>query len=224
MDPPGARQAFASFDAPKTLTDIGLQDQEHKVKFYRLRALPGVEPRIETDAPVVRTMLRFTGISDFCEFARRYGLELRYEGNSAHVREVAKYFGFQAQYVRRKEGEPNRIFLRGDVDWNVSPHRGEWAEFNNIKTWWRMADSSMIDHLPFVCDSRYLGCKACGLCATLDGTEPGGASPIMAEYGFEPVPFSRTFVERKKFRETRGPTTSRELRSVLSPKISSVTS
>lgn len=198
MNPRTNHQAFAPFNEPKTLSNIGLAEEEDKVKFYRLRVLPGVEPRFETDAPIVYTILRFKGIQDFCEFARRYELELRYEGSDAYAREVARYFGFKTLSVKCKEGEPNRVFISGDVDWNVSPNRGEWVEFNNIKSWWRMADPSMVDHLPFVCDTRYLGCKACGLCATLDGTEPGGINPIMAEYGFEPIPFSRTYLEKKK--------------------------
>lgn len=196
MTPPNSKKAFASFNSPKTLSQISLRDQESKVKFYRLRILPTVEPRLETDAPVVNTMIRFPSVSDACEFAIKYKLNFKYEGSDAHHRAIVNYFGLDEQRV---VGRPNRILIGTNAKWNNSQYTGEMSEFLSIGSYWRMSGPHQVEHLPFVCDARKLGCKACGLCATLDGTEPGNVSPIMEPYGLVPIPYSRTYVEKAKF-------------------------
>jgi hypothetical protein len=203
MDAQLPKYRFATFDSPKTLSDIGLEDQESKVKFYRLRDLPTIQPSLETDLPVVHTMMRFNGVQNICEFARRYGLDLRYEGDSVYQRTVVQLFGFEGEYVK---GSKNRVFLSTDADWNVSPFRGEETVLESFGgSWWRMRSAEDVNHLPWVCDARKLNCKGCGLCATLDATEPDGESPIMAEHDLHPIPYSRTYVEVPKKRAQRNP-------------------
>jgi len=72
MGKPGERPR--DFFHPQSLSDIGLGSYEDIIKFYRLRALPTVAPRFETDAPVVVTQMRFKGLDHAIEFCRRYGL------------------------------------------------------------------------------------------------------------------------------------------------------
>jgi hypothetical protein len=194
MTPSNPRHNFANFLEPATLTDIGRADQEHKVKFYRVRCLPTVVPRIETDKPVVYTVMRFNGIWNACEFARRYGMELRYESADGYRLAVVEKFGFEATRVPGLKRARTSIRLRGDQR-NSYPSADEWSVLETADSWLRVADKRQLGHLPYVCDRSGHDCKACGLCATLDGTEPDNTSPIMLEHGFAPVPFSSSYIE-----------------------------
>jgi hypothetical protein len=202
MTPKVPGHDVSNFLEPKGLAQIGLADEEHKVKFYRLRALPTIEPPLPpVSAPIVHTILRFKGIADVCEFARKYGLELRYEGDDPYQRAVVRGFGFDEQRVT---GAPNRLFLRGADVPNDSPHKDEWSELVSYDAFWRVASKEQLSHLPFVCDRTGEDCKACGLCATLDGTEPGDKSPIMAAHGYLPMPYAEHFVDIPKSRSNPG--------------------
>jgi hypothetical protein len=171
------KRGDGDFLSPLTLTNIGLGEHEGLVKFYRLRALPTIQGRLETDAPVVITQMRFLGAAAIFEFARKYGL--RCEIQTQHGSDGAK----DAQYYESKHrGLVQLIERRGPTairmwdprrsDDNVSPNRGEPSEFRISHSWYRVAPGQF-PHQPWVCDRAHQSCKACGLCATLDGTQKG---------------------------------------------------
>jgi hypothetical protein len=204
MAPEAPRYMFGNFLEPATLTTIGKADQEHKVKFYRLRCLPTVIPRLETNRPVVHTVMRFNGVWNACEFARRYGMEMRFESSDGFRLAVVDNFGFEAKRV--SGSSRHRVFMRlADRSKNACDCRDEWSELETVDSWMRVTDKRQMDHLPFVCDRSSGDCKACGLCATLDGTEPNDTNPVMLERGFAPVPFTSGYIEDPKGGPKRNP-------------------
>lgn len=203
MDPPSSGAAIADFMHPQTFSKIGLEEHEGKVKFYRLRSLATVIPRIKTDSPVVHTMMRFHGLWGVCEFARRYGMELRVESSDGFRVAVAKKFGFDATKVK-KGG--TRAFVRDLSDDNTYENKSEESELVMRGGYYR-ASLDQVGHLKYVCDRIGKGCKGCGLCATLDGQYPGDVNPAMAEHGLLPTPFKGGYVDtmapkakRRRFR------------------------
>jgi hypothetical protein len=204
MKAPSSKLGFASFLEPKTLSDIGLEEHESKVKFYRLRCLPTIVPRIETDRPVVHTVVRFVGVWNACEFARRYGIDLRVESADAFHVAVTEKFGFKAQKLPEKSRM--RIFMRLDDEGkNTSSRRNEESILSTQFSWLRPTSKKQLSVLPYVCDRSGKDCKGCGLCATLDGTERDNINPVMKKYGLVPVPFISGYVESPPGRAKRNP-------------------
>lgn len=191
MDPPSAAAGFANFLDPYTLSDAGFSEYEDKIKFYRLRTLPTVVPRIETDKPVVHTMMRFRALWHACEFARAYGMEMEVESSDAMRVAVAEWFEFPVKKLR-SGGTRFRMRLRSEH--NDYDNQDEWSYFETEKGWYR-AKTGQFDHLKYVCDRTHKDCKGCGLCATLDAQYQDDVNPIMEAYGFRPKPYEGGYVE-----------------------------
>lgn len=171
------------FFHPESLSDIGLASYEDVIKFYRLRALPTVAPRFETDAPVVVTQMRFKGLDHTLEFCRRYGLDCEVHTPLTKAGNVPTSIN-QAVAPFAREGFPVKIIVDKDLPakqvhiWtpknhplNVSPHAGEKSVFMWEDSFFRNIHPEAFDYEDYVCDRRHESCKACGLCASLDGTQ-----------------------------------------------------
>lgn len=127
---------------------------EANVKWYRLRGLPTIMPHIETDRPVVVTKMRFKSEAHIREFARRYDLICEKRKVTLEGRNKTQYT------LRTKPGDPR----------NASPHAGEPTTFESLASWFRPLD--YFEDAKYVCDRVSGSCASCGLCCTLDGTQP----------------------------------------------------
>ena len=180
-----AKDKAMDFYNPKTLTEIGLGHMEKTIKFYRLRAVPSIMPRLETDRPVVITQLRFKGIQGGIEFARRYGVEAKvlcgtgfYHVDgvtpSAGAEREFRHWWDRAKFVPDMSIKGRRLLLRsrpsGD-DRNTSKHAGKWSLYAPIRNWYRPVSTAYLDNEDWVCDRSTGSCANCGLCCSLDGTQ-----------------------------------------------------
>lgn len=183
------------FLTPKTFTDVGYPQLEEKVKFYRLRAIPTIIPRIETDQPVVITQLRFRTLFDAAAWAQRYRIDCRIEGTL--TQKNAALLEQTGAKVKIRNGHSTRLYLRTKDRRNASDFSGEWSIYGFEDAWWRpdlnvqawdWNDSSGLTD--FVCDRIHKACEACGLCANLDGTVRGWHNRLNLVDG-ETVPLVR---------------------------------
>jgi hypothetical protein len=175
------------FFHPLTVTDIGLPELEKKIKFYRLRALPTILPRLETDRPVVITQMRFRGFDNMAEFARRYGLEMeihtrRGPSTKKHpdgvMRKVDKLtrdnFGDLFTIIPHDEQGENEAWIRTPPAEgqrrNAHENAGDWSVYVYEDGWIRPQNLAQYNYADYVCDRIHGGCSHCGLCASLDGT------------------------------------------------------
>jgi hypothetical protein len=160
---------------PLSLTDVGLQDCEERIKFYRLRCLPTIQGRWvnEPQAPVVITKMRFLSMAYLCEFAQRYRLNIEVTCPTNSGVKQALQFG-----VIAKRGPQTKVLLwsKKNDQRNASPRAGEASEFFQYMS--QLRPIGEFAEYPWVCDRYGGGCGMCGLCASLDGTEPGNANPL----------------------------------------------
>jgi hypothetical protein len=166
---------------PITLEQAGLKGYESVIKFYRERAVPTVRGRVRTDRPVVVTQMRFNGIAHACEFARRYKLNIEvlvpeHQWSKTglppgRIRDIVDVFGTPVYSDPKGSATRVRIWSNKGDRRNTSQHRGEASEYVWYDGFLRVADLSPYDADPYVCDRAHGGCKDCGLCATLDGTQ-----------------------------------------------------
>lgn len=179
-----------------TLSEIGLQGLEDVIKFYRLRALPTIWPYVngqrpdgDFDLPIVTTQMRFKGLDHALEFARRYKLEsevhvpaYRYENNKlpALIANKVNPFKRTTRIIKDHDVHAPRVYIRtkkGDKR-NASPHAGDWSVYEFWSSFYRVVETERYDVFPYVCDRLHGGCKDCGLCASLDGTERDWTNPL----------------------------------------------
>lgn len=175
------------FFHPKSVTDIGLPPLEDKIKFYRLRAFPTIVPHFESANPIVITQMRFKGLNQICEFARRYRLKLELHIPKVHWAKKEKRLLasapineglIRAQFpfvkIVKSKGYFTEALLSTDPDdeRNASPHSGKPTHFRFDANWYRPDDTYLFEDQPYVCDRLRGGCSFCGLCASLDGTGP----------------------------------------------------
>lgn len=185
-----AEDKARDFLHPEALTDIGLGDYEDIIKFYRLRALPTIQPRFEVDAPVVITQMRLKGLDHALEFCRRYRFEceirtpLTKKGNvPPSVNQAVAPFarlGFPIKIVVDKDLPAKQVYIwtKKNHPLNISPHAGEASIFMWQDSFFRNIQPGAFDHEDWVCDRVHGSCEHCGLCASLDGTETGLANPL----------------------------------------------
>lgn len=202
-----AAEKARDFLHPETLEMAGFRGYEDIIKFYRLRALPTVRGPVETDRPVVVTQMRFKSMAHGLEFCRRYGLEReilvprkQWSATGMPPKKVMEssdrfdvpMFSYEGNAVRL------RIWSRKGDKRNFSPYAGEASEYVSEYMWHdsflRVMNVEAYDADPWVCDRAHQGCKACGLCASLDGTEPGDANPLNM-YPPVPGPEGATYLE-----------------------------
>lgn len=159
------KQGPMDFLHPKTLTDIGFGEFENIIKFYRLRTLPTYIPRLKTDKPVVATQLRFKSIDSCILWCQKYKFDLELAGDiNKSAKTLAEEYGVKIQKAKM-------------ISAVIRSRTGlfEPAEFNWRKSaLWPTYDVDM----PFVCNREDGACAACGLCATLDGTEKDNRNPL----------------------------------------------
>jgi len=159
-----------SFLDPRTVDSFeGFGGLERQIKFYRLRALPTIAGRLETDIPVVMTQMRFLALPNALEFCRKYGITA-----VARIRSKKDVKTCQAFGVRFEEAgpdEPVSLRLRYNGRDNASPRRGE-ETIMQIESGFYRSSPDQWDHYPYVCDRVHGSCVACGLCASLDATQP----------------------------------------------------
>ena len=183
----GSKDRPWHFFAPVRLRDIKPQYEEYEqnIKFYRVRALPTIQPDVSAfgDVPVVYTVLRFKTVMQTLEFAAKYGLDAECAVKSRKDMLVCDWYG--VPYTEAAEGEPTVVALKSDDPLNASPNRGKWTLLHYSGNFFR-AGKEQMGNLQYVCDRASKSCKACGLCATLDGTEPGWQNPVLAELGLVP--------------------------------------
>lgn len=154
--------------------DIGLEELEQTIKFYRLRALATVRGPLpdDIDNPVVITMMRFKGFDNVCEFARRYNLILEFYVSSiskipAYVLRDFKNFKVN---INPKQGKSVITFrTKRDDPRNFSRYAGEESSFEYIRSYFRPLDIDAFNDDPHVCDRLHGNYTHCGLCASLDG-------------------------------------------------------
>jgi hypothetical protein len=181
------------FYNPTLVEDINPAFRPYKdnVKFYRIRALPTIQPHVEKFAghPVVYTVLRFKTVQQSLEFARKYNIETVVRTHSKQDRFVTQFYanlpGTKISFEEPKEDERSHIMMRDKRKVNGSPNRGQWSLLYNEKNFFR-AGKEQMDDMDYVCDRASKSCKACGLCATLDGTEPDWQNPRLAALGIVP--------------------------------------
>jgi len=163
---------------------------EQNIKFYRVRALPTIQPHVDKFAghPVVYTVIRFKTIAQSLEFARKYDIECECIVKSKKDKVVCDYYGVPCRIA--DEGEPSMVRMRSNDPLNGSPRRGQWTELTYSGNFFRAGKSQMGD-MQFVCDRASQSCKACGLCATLDGTVEGWANPRLAQVGLVPKEYGK---------------------------------
>jgi hypothetical protein len=184
----------ADFLNPLSLSDIDLADYEDLIKFYRLRVCPTIWPDPHTDRPVVCTVLRFKGLGLLLEFARRYKLHAEVLTNSPAAKKEAAIFEVPVSPARSDGRTRARIWTDKDDDRNDSEYAGEASEYIWEGSFMRPENKELLDEWPYVCDRLSHSCKACGLCATVDGTDAGGVSGVMAEYGLFPESWQTGYV------------------------------
>jgi hypothetical protein len=165
------------FFTPKTLADLRLDDSN--VKFYRLRAIPTIIPHLETDKPVVVTQLRFRTLYDMAAWAKRYRVNCEIVGDLTSKQ--VKFLHDLGANVTVKKGVKKFAKLwtaKGDKR-NVADRAGEASVYEFEDAWWRPAldqvkfEKESTGLTKYVCDRVHQGCSACGLCASLDGTQSG---------------------------------------------------
>ncbi len=179
---------------PLSLTEIGLDDCENRVKFYRLRVCPTIWAEPHTDKPVVCTVLRFKGLSLLFEFARRYKFYVEVQTNSPSAKKDAAIFNVPVTPAQADGKTRAYLWTDANDSRNNSPYAGEKSEYIWEGSFMRPTNKDLLDYWPYVCDRLSHSCKACGLCATVDGTEPYGVSSIMAEYGMLPDSWETGYV------------------------------
>lgn len=162
------------FFNPHTLTDVNKADLEYKVKFYRLRSIQTIIPRINTDKPIVLTPIRFKSLISAAAWCTKYNIECEIYANLTKAElEILETLDVT---IYSKRGNNNLFRIRSDNSKNISSNAGEWTNFIFKDSWWRqqfnleLREDSAIDN--YICDRANLKCKGCGLCATLDGTKP----------------------------------------------------
>lgn len=169
-------RAPGDFLDPLTIVDRGLPASlEQQVKFYRLRALPTIQGRLETSVPVVITQFRLLGLPNALEFCRKYGIDIVPRIRSTRDRKACAAFGVAPVIVGKTE--PCALHLRYNGSDNVSAKRGA-ATIMRFEAGYYRSSPDQWDHLPYVCDRTHWSCVACGLCASLDGTQPGGVNQL----------------------------------------------
>jgi hypothetical protein len=172
--------------------DPSYEQYEANIKFYRVRGLPTIQPDVSKfdgpdvpkhlRKPVVYTVLRFKTVAQTLEFARKYDIEADVITKSVQDKVVCDYYGVRNRMA--EEGEAGQISLRSDSPLNASPNRGEWTILHYYSNFYR-AGKEQMGEMEFVCDRASMSCKACGLCAMLDATEPNWENPYLAELGFK---------------------------------------
>ena len=193
------------FMSPTTLSNLGLGDFEGAIKFYRLRAISTIWPYLtvgsekvpahvmSADIPIVVTQMRFKSLANICEFARKYGLhiEVGCQKGSANQK-VLKAFKLESAWYLSPYLIVRLWTDKKSVD-NASPYAGEAAVFHYSGSFLRPTEfqDDSWPEFPFVCDRAYGGCGACGLCATLDGTQEGWDNALNP---YRPVPYARGYV------------------------------
>jgi hypothetical protein len=70
---------------------------------------------------------------------------------------------------------------------------------------YRPLNKELLDYWPYVCDREDHSCKGCGLCATVDGTDAGGVSGVMGEYGLFPDAWQTGYVMKQGAPDPRDP-------------------
>lgn len=180
------------FFKPARISDIRKEfaPYEQNIKFYRVRALPTIQPDVSKfdGQPVVYTVLRFKTVAQTLEWAAKYGIEARCVVKNRKDEVVCDYYG--VDYRLAKEKEPSLIQLRSNHKLNASPRKGEWTNLFFQGNFFRAGKKQMTD-MQFVCDRASQSCKACGLCATLDGTEPDWTNPRLGQIGLKPKEYSK---------------------------------
>ncbi len=183
-----------NFFSPATFTSVGKPELEDKVKFYRLRAIQTIIPNIETDKPVVLTPIRFKSLIAAAAWAKRYSLSFTVE---ARLPEKELVILKSLNAIISEPKSSHNIFKLHSLPEdkrNVSCFRGQQTTFRFHAGWWRqqldssLSESSNIDN--FICDRAGKKCKACGLCAMLDGTQPGWHNKLNIVNG-KPFPIKR---------------------------------
>jgi hypothetical protein len=171
---------------PIGVGELGLGQLESVMKFYRLRALPTIRGRFETDLPVVITQMRFKGIEHIAEFARRYKLHMEIRLPSKHYRldgdvrasalSTTMQEDFSRYYKTAEAPELGRkeviLWTDKDDDRNDSQFAGEASVFYWEDSFWRQANTDAYNDDDYVCDRIHGGCSHCGLCASLNGQGP----------------------------------------------------
>jgi len=198
------------FMSPQSLHDIELPGLQTILKWYRLRVLPTVRPRFETDLPVVGTVLRFRGSFDAVAFARKYGFGIEVETGDRRVAAGLRLIDFEPIF---RPG-PTIIKIWDNSDENDSDLAGEASYFYRSRSFYR-ADNEPLADFPWVCDRSGFGCQACGLCASLDGTYPGAVNPLNP---IEPIPYQMGYimpVDKPKALENPAETGDSVFRSIL---------
>jgi len=185
----GPRQDLAmDFLHPVTLSMADLGRYEDIIKFYRLRALPTVRGRVETDKPVVITQMRFKSLEHAFEFCRRYKLNFQVrlpvtkfkangdlKNDAFHKWSIKDFRLLKDNHLVRDDdiyGTELHIWSDKNDTRNASPYRGEACVYVFEGSYWRTADTDGFNTDAYVCDRLHGGCSHCGLCASLDGAGP----------------------------------------------------
>lgn len=158
---------------------------EENIKFYRVRSLPTIQPDLSRfeGVPVVHTVLRFTTIAQALEFATKYNIETKVGIKSRQDEVVCNFYGVDYDVV--PTGRESYIMMRDTSPANHSPNKRQWTRLTYSRRFFR-AGKDQMRGLTYVCDRASQSCKACGLCATLDGTEENWANPRLAWLGITP--------------------------------------
>lgn len=169
-----------------TPLDVGaLGELASRVKFWRLRALPTIWPRFATDRPVVVTQLRFKGAGHVFDWCRAYGFHAEYWVGERYWRartgqpdddtltELQRFPGVTAHlWPGHHVGKFVRVWSDAADRENASPYAGEATELVFRGSWYRPTGTGDLwPDWDYVCDRAGGGCRFCGLCATLDGTQ-----------------------------------------------------
>jgi hypothetical protein len=179
------------FFNPALLSDVRPEFAkfEGNVKFYRIRALPTIQPHVDRfeGHPIVYTVLRFKTVAQACEFANKYDIEIECVVHSVKDKVVCDYYGVPCTMAA--EDETTSIRMRDNSELNGSPNRGQWTVLRWEGNFFR-AGKSQMSEMQFVCDRASKSCKACGLCATLDGTEENWTNPVLGAMGLVPQEYN----------------------------------
>lgn len=188
----GEKERAWHFYKPARLMDLQPEYEqfEQNIKFYRVRALPTIQPDVAkfNDVPVVYTVLRFKTVLQVLEFASKYNIDVECVIKNRKDAIVCEWFN--VPYREAETNESTMIALKSDDPLNHSPKRGQWTELTFSHNFFRSTKEQM-DQLEYVCDRAGKSCKACGLCATLDGTESGWENPVLAQLDIHPKRFSQ---------------------------------
>jgi len=184
----GEHDRYWHFYDPGMISELGYS--EEIIKFYRIRALPTIQPHVDkflaADVPIVYTVLRFKDVSQACMFARKYRIEAEFVIGDERDAVICDFYMMPHRYA--EPGEQKLIRMRSDRPENGSPNKGEWTYLYYSGNFFRAGKEQMGD-MEFVCDRASNSCKACGLCSTLDGTEANWENPVLAQLGIKPKHF-----------------------------------